>query len=461
LLVASFCIAANGFFVAAEMGLARVRRTRMDQLSEEGSKAALLVQKELDDPDRFISACQLGITLATLGLGFVGETTFANDLALWLQTTELGAHLPLDMVNLSRIIVFVVVFILVAYLQTVLGELLPKTITFQRAEIVALRLAPAMNLWCTLATPFIYILNGSTDFILRALHIEEPPRRHFVHTEEELKMLVSASHEEGVLEPEEEEMLHSVFDFSDTVASEVMTPRTDMICVPATDTVRQFVELALEHGHSRIPMFEQDLDNIFGLVHIRDGLRALIDKKDQSPVREFARKVLIVPENKNAGDLLAEFKKTKTHMAIVVDEYGGTRGMVTLEDLLEELVGDIADEHEIVEEYVQECADGSFLLDAKMPLDEADELLGLGIGDEEFNTLGGHVFGQLGREPQPGDEVVTPEYTLRVEESDRHRIIKLRLIKHKPGEVVENDGNGKHRVDATGAKETPRSVEAG
>jgi CBS domain containing-hemolysin-like protein len=446
------------------MGLARVRRTRMDQLAEEGNLPAKLVQKELDDPDRFISACQLGITLATLGLGFVGESTFANDLAAWVQQTETGASLPFDVINVSKIFIFAAVFVLVAYVQTVLGELLPKTITFQRAEEVALRLSVPMNIWCNITSPFIHILNGSTDFLLRLLHIEEPPRRHFVHTEEELKMLVSASHEEGVLEPEEEEMLHSVFDFSDTVASEVMTPRTDMICVSATATVHQFVELALEHGHSRIPIYEQDLDNIFGLVHIRDGLRAFVDLKDQSPVRELVKKVLIVPENKNLGDLLAEFKKTKTHMAIIIDEYGGTRGMVTLEDLLEELVGDIADEHEIVEEFIQELDDGTFMLDAKIPLDDLDEKLGLEIEDEEFNTLGGHVFGQLGREPQPGDEVQGSDYTLRVEESDRHRIIKLRLIKHKPGELAGgSDGNGNMKAgDASaGTKETPRSVEAG
>ncbi len=444
------------------MGLARVRRTRMDQMAEEGNRSAKLVTDSLDEPERFISACQLGITFATLGLGVVGETTFANELAKWLQDTEIAGKWPTHLIDLSRGLVFFGVFVFVAFIQTVLGELLPKMITFQRAEEVALRLAPLMDLWCRVTSPFIYILNGSTDFILRLLKIEKPPRRHFVHTEEELRMNISASHEEGVLEPGEEEMLHSVFDFSDTVVSEIMTPRTDMVCISAKATVKEFVDTALEHGHSRLPIYEQDLDSIFGLVHIRDALRAMVEHKDTSEVRELDRKVLIVPENKNLGDLLTEFKKTKTHMAIVVDEYGGTRGMATLEDVLEELVGDIADEHEIVEEFISENADGSLSIDAKISLYDANEKLELNIEDEEFNTLGGHVFGKLGREPQPGDEIKTPNYILRVEESDRHRILKLRLIRTPAESASTVTGSHPIGADKNGTgKESPKSVEAG
>ncbi len=184
----------------------------------------------------------------------------------------------------------------------------------------------------------------------------------------------------------------------------------------------------------------------------------MVEKKESSQVRELARKVLIVPENKNLGDLLTEFKKTKTHMAIVVDEYGGTRGMATFEDLLEELVGDIADEHEVVEEFIVEEADGTMLLDAKLSLYEANDKLNLGIDDEEFNTLGGHVFGALGREPSPGDEVKTDDYTLRIEESDRHRIIKLRLIRHPQAEGTDTNGN---KIDLPQSKtNAAKSLEA-
>ncbi len=442
------------------MSLARVRRTRIDQLAEEGVKAAQLAQKALDDPDRFISACQLGITLATLALGAVGEATFADDLSRFIGLLGIAQHWPVNLLQLSRWTCFAIALAITAFIQTVLGELVPKTWTFDRAESVILGLIVPMELWCRITAPILKLLRHSTELILKLLHVQEPSRRHFVHSEEELKMLVSASHEEGVLEPEEEEMLHSVFDFSDTVASEVMTPRTDMVCVAATSTIRQFVELALAEGHSRVPVYEEDLDNIFGLVHIRDGLRALIEHKEGAQVRELARKVLIVPENKNLGDLLTEFKKSKTHMAIVVDEYGSTRGLVTFEDLLEELVGDIADEHEVVEDYVQKQTDGSILLDAKITLDEVNEKLALNIEDEEFNTLGGHVFGLLGREPRLGDEIVAGEYKLIVEEADRHRIIKLRLIHAHQHTDKKDNGHKRRTTDAHTLEAVAKSTEA-
>jgi len=443
------------------MALARIRRTRVDQLVEQGSKTAELAQKALKDPDRFISACQLGITFATLALGAVGEKAFAEDLALAVMQFGNLSHLETAVTSASKAICYILAFSLTAFLQTVFGELLPKTLVFQRAEQAMMILIWPMEVWCWLTAPFLNVLNAFTTLVLRLLNVKDPPRHHFVHSEEELKMLVSASHEEGVLEEEEEEMLHSVFDFADTIASEVMTPRTDMVCIAASSTILDFVNLALQHGLSRIPVYEEDIDNIFGNVHIRDGLRALVEKKESAQVRELTRKILIVPENKDVGDLLKEFKKSKTHMAIVVDEYGGTRGLVTFEDLLEELVGDIADEHEIVEEYVLTLDDGTVVLDAKLPLDEANEKLGLEIEDDEFNTIGGHVFGRLGREPQVGDEVCDDDYILRVEESDRHRIIKLRLIRKEYCLLDGSDTNGGVKTeDQANSKSDSKSLEA-
>lgn len=458
-----FCVAINAFFVAAEMGLTRTRRVRVDQLAEEGNKTAKLVQQELDDPERFISACQLGITLSTLALGATGEATFGQQAAN--AVARLGV-IPLWAQNGVQVACYFLAFSVTAFFQTVFGELLPKNFTFDRGENVLFSVIYPIRIWCRITAPFLWALNTFTAAVFRLFRIQSPPRRHYVHSGEELRLLVSASQEQGVLEEEEEEMLHSVFDFSDTVASEVMTPRTDMICVPGNATVNDFVELALKHGHSRLPVFEEDIDSIFGAAHIRDALRAVMEHKGNSQVRELARKVLIVPENKNAGDLLTEFKKTKTHMAIVVDEYGGTRGMVTMEDLIEELVGDIADEHEIVEEFIQKQDDGSYLLDAKVPLDEVNEKLNLEIEDEEFNTLGGHVFGQLGREPKIGDEIGTEIYTLRVEEADRHRILKVRFTPKEAevaadlavlnggetngsGVVSANDGQASKPIEST------------
>jgi len=425
----------NAFFVAAEMALARVRRTRIDQMAERGNFFAKKSIPHLDDPERFISACQLGITIATLLLGAAGESALAEDMADWCRAIGLQLSVPDQFIKTAALSSYIFAFAFTAFIQTIGGELLPKMLTFSRAEKVLLWIIVPMHFWCVLTSPFLKILKGTTGFLLRLMGVKDVPSIESAHTEEELKALVTASHDEGVLEPEEEEMLHSVFDFSDTIATEVMTPRIDMVCIKATSTVREFVHEALKHGHSRLPVFEEDIDNIFGVVHIRDGLRAIVEHKENTQVREYARRILIVPQNKNLKDLLTEFKITKTHMAVIMDEYGGTQGLATMEDLLEELVGDISDEHEIVEESVIAQEDGSFLIDAKLALEDFNERMNLDIEDDEFNTIGGHVFGQLGREPSPGDQIEADDYILRIEESDRHRIIKLRLIrKSEPGD---------------------------
>lgn len=439
ILLIAFLTLLNAFFVAAEMALARVRRTRIDELADKGSKLAKKVQLYLDDPDTFITGGQLGITLAMLIVGAIGEKTFAERISHWLAAVGPSMNWSPDLVLTGQIICYTAVFTITAFIQTVWGEILPKTLTFNRAEQVILGTIYPMHFWCLLTAPLLLVMNNVVKMTLKLFKISDPHGHHLVHSEDELKMLVSASHEEGVLEEGEEEMIHSVFEFADTIASEIMTPRRDMKVMSANSPVSELVELTIKHGHSRIPIYEEDIDSIFGLIHIRDGMKAFVDGKEMLAVRELARPILIVPENKGLQELLTEFKKTKTHMAIVIDEHGGTEGMVTFEDLLEELVGEIADEHDIVEEMIKESQDGT-IIDARITLEEVNEILNLEIEDEQFNTLGGHVFGQLGHEPAVGDEVQTEDYTLRIEEADRHRIIKLKLtLNDEDGQAEEEE----------------------
>ncbi len=443
----------NFFFVAAEMAYARVRRTQIDQLAEEGNALAKRVQLYFDDPPTFFAGSQLGITIAMLTTGAIGESAFAEDLASWMGSTGATFGWTADVIFFARATCYVIVFFIIAFFQTILGELLPKILTFQRAETVMLWTIAPMHFWCTATKPFLIIMNATQRAIVRISKIPEPPKHRLVYSEEELKMLVSESQEQGVLEEQEEEMLQSVFEFGDTVASEIMTPRRDMKCIAADRPVRDLVDLALKYGHSRIPVFDKDVDNIFGFVHIRDGLKAFVEGKETTLVRELARRILIVPENKPLQDLLTEFKRRKTHMAVVIDEHGGTEGMVTFEDLLEELVGDIADEHDVVEEMIATLEDGSMMIDARIDLEDVNDKLGLNIDDEQFTTLGGHVFGCLGHEPQVGDEITTEEYTLRIEEADRHRITKLRFIPRlcRIDQPIETNGtgpNGSHKGDS-------------
>ncbi len=444
------------------MALARIRRTRVDQLVEEGNKTAEVVQRSISDPDRFISACQLGITVDTLLLGALGEHIFAEDLVRALVMTGVSPSYHGALLPAATAACYVISFSLTAFLQTIFGELIPKTWTFQRAESVMMWIIWPMEFWCWITAPFIKLLNAITSLILRLVNVKEPPSHHFVHSEEELKMLVSASHEEGVIQEEEEEMLHSVFEFADTKVSEVMTPRTDMVCIGANATVKEFLATALKHGLSRLPVYEDNIDTIFGMVHIRDGLRALNESKENMKVRELVRKVLIVPENKPVGALLTEFRQTQTHMAIVIDEYGGTRGLATMEDLIEELVGEISDEYDLEQVLIQAQEDGTYVIDGKLSLEEANEELELDIEDEEFNTIGGHVFGRLGREPKAGDEVADDDWVLRVEEADKHRIIKLRLIRKTPAAAAPEKvgGSGRKTGEAAAAEKKSKSVEA-
>jgi len=432
--------AINAFFVAAEMAYARVRRTHIDQLADEGNPMAKKVQLYFENPETFFAGSQLGITIAMLVIGAIGESAFAHDLAKWMGEVGLQMGWTTDVIWTARASCYVLVFFITAFLQTIFGELLPKILTFQRAETIMLWTIGPMHMWCAVTKPFLIIMNATQKAIVKWTKIPEPPKHRLVYSEEELKMLVSESQEQGVLEVQEEEMLQSVFEFGDTVASEIMTPRRDMKCIAADRPIKELVDLALKYGHSRIPVFDKDVDNIFGFVHIRDGLKAFVEHKENTFVREFARRILIVPENKPLQDLLAEFKMRKTHMAIVIDEHGGTEGMVTFEDLLEELVGDIADEHDLEEEMIHTMEDGSVMIDARIDLEDVNDKLGLSIEDEQFTTLGGHVFGHLGHEPQVGDELNTNDYTLRIEEADRHRITKLRYIpKHR--DSVNGDGN--------------------
>jgi CBS domain containing-hemolysin-like protein len=422
-------MALNACFVAVEMAFARTRRARINQLAVDGNKSAILAQKILDCPDRFISASQLGITLATLVLGVVAEHGFAEDLTLAIIHTGIGTTPAVLSIGVKAACYFVA-FCSIALLQTVFGELLPKMLTYQRAERILLFFIRPMECWLMITAPVLVVLDALMHSVIRILNIEEPPKRELAHSEEELKMLMSDSQEQGILEETEKRMLNSVFDFSNTEVSEVMTPRTDIVGISADSTTNEFVELAIKHGRTRIPVYEGTIENITGFVHIKDALRAEHEKNPDIPVRDFSRKILIVPENKNLATLFKEFNKSKTQMAIVLDEYGAICGLVTIQDLLEELVGDIADEHE-TEHAVEivKLADGSYSIDANLPLDELREKTDLNICDSVFNTLAGHVFGLLGRQPQVGDEVADSDNKFRVEAAGLHRITRVHCVK--------------------------------
>lgn len=413
----------NAFFAMAEIALVSVRKTRIKQLIEEGVQRARTVQKLMEDPTRLLATVQIGVTF----VGFFASATGAVTLAQPLADVFAKAGIPIIVGN-ATVLAVAIVTLVIGFLSLVIGEISPKSLALQHAERIALWTAGPLLFLSYATAPLIKIITSSSSLLVRPFGGQAsfaPP----ILTEEELKMLVEAGEEEGVLEEEEKEMIHSIFEFTDTVARKVMVPRIDMKTVDVEGTVDELLGIIMKAGHSRIPVYEGTVDNIIGIVHAKDLLRALHENGDGVTMRELMRPPYVIPENKKVDELLAEFKKSKIQMAIVVDEYGGTAGLVTIEDLLEEIVGEIMDEYDVEEPMVEVVDENVSIVDARTPIDEINEQMGLTLPEEEFDTIGGFVFGVLGRQPRQGEKIEYNGVALVVEKTDGRRIQKVKIVK--------------------------------
>jgi len=414
----------NAFFVAAEFSLVSVRHTRIEELIAQGNRAAVIVGRAVADTDRFIAATQLGITLASLGLGWIGEPALASllvPLLRFLPEAWIGAA--------AHSIAGTIAFAIITFMHVVGGELAPKSIALQNPEGTALVVARPTEWMLHLFRPAIWALNGAGNALLRLLGIQPASGHEQVHSAAELRMLVDASHEGGVLETEEREMLDAIFDFGQLAARQVMIPRTEMICLPAMASLDQVAQLAADHALTKFPVYEGDLDHIIGIVHIKDLVRVMhAEAQEATTVRGIMRPALFVPESIRVDDLLVEFRRKKQHIAILLDEYGGTAGLVTLEDLMEEIVGDVQDEFDEVEPEFKRLPDGSVLLSGLMQIEEVNEKIGLNLSDPHYDTIAGYVLGRLRRLARVGDEIRTDGIRLRVEALDGRRIARLSLF---------------------------------
>lgn len=429
----------NGFFVAIEFALARVNKTRIEQKVKEGSRTAQLILSALNKIDSYISASQVGITISSLMLGAIGEITIARHLTPIIEIyispelTPFAAHsiaLPLAL-------------LIVTYFHVVIGEIIPKTVAFVDPEKTASLLIWPLEIFKFTTSPLVSFLNFSASSILRLFGITDL-RTTFVYTEDELKMLLNVSQEEGVLEESEKEMITNIFDFPDTVAREIMTPRTDVICIEADETIENVIKTIIESKHSRIPIYEENIDNITGVVTTRDILEQFNLGNTKKSVRDIAKPVIKVPESKPIDDLLTELKRKSLQLAIIIDEFGGTSGLVTIEDIVEEIVGEIPDEYDTDTEPVQVLPNKDILVDGKLSIDEINEKLGTNFSKEHYDTIGGITFGLIGKEPNIGDEVETNGYILKVEVKDKQRIKLVRLRKiQQPKEESPNNKKSK------------------
>ncbi len=425
----------NGFFVSAEFAIVRARRTKIEQLTKDGNVDAKLALKALEDMNFFIAAVQVGVTIASIGIGWFGSPTVE------MMMKPILDEFPQAHAYLAPLTAFIA-FLVVTFLHVVIGEQVPKCIALQYPERISLYVAKPMDLFMSVSKPFVWILNVACNGILKMFKVPVSSAR-IVHTIEDLDLLVDTSYDEGVLNETEKDMLHNVFKFSDLTAREVMIPRTDMICVPLETPWDELNKLATENQYTRYPVYEGDIDHITGLIHVKD-LYSLSIKDEVCPIEKIQRKVMLVPETITMDNLVREFKKNKSQMAVVVDEFGGTSGIITLEDVLEEIFGDVQDEFdEEVEIDIKEIKPNHYLANGMMRLDELANYFDVpdeNMEDEDVDTIAGLVVKELGRIAQLDDVVQCNGFTFTVKEVDGARITKLLLVKDEETETSVIEG---------------------
>jgi len=406
----------NAFFVGAEYGLVTSRRTRIMELEHEGNRRARLVLRITADPPRFIAAMQLGVTISSLGIGALGEQVLAH---------------RFDSVMASFLAV-VLALLIVTYLHVVVGELVPKGIALGHPERTALTVSGPVRAFFTVFKPLIWLLQESTELLLRVLRLEPPGTDHEAHSEAELRMLLSSAAEQGEIEHEEQEMVYKVFDFADKEVADVMVPRPEVVAISVELPPAEALQAVLESPYTRYPVYRGSLDDVVGVLHVRDLIEAMHDRGIAAVnVEELVRPAYMVPETKDLAALLTEFRRTNQHLAVVIDEYGSVEGIVTLEDLLEEIVGEIEDEFDLPDETVERVDDDTVRIDGTFPIDDFNEQFHVELPQEDYHTVAGFVFGLLGRAAEPGDEVSYDGVVFHVDSVEGQRIDRL-TVTFKP-----------------------------
>lgn len=413
--VLALLLVLSAFFSGSETALLAANKLRLRQLHEDGNRRAGVVRRLLEEPGRVLTALLVGNNIVN-----VSATVLATALMVQLWGPQRGPLYALVGMTLLLLIV---------------GEITPKTFAAKYADRLAMWVGKPVAWLTALLAPVIRVLSVLSNVLMRPLGGRVDLASPLV-TEEEIRLLVKVGEEEGVIHEDEREMIHSIFEFGDTVAREVMVPRIDLVCVADTDTVADALRLVREHGHSRLPVYHESIDQIVGVVHVKDLLASVQDGHEQTPVKDAARPAYFIPESKPLDGLFREMRRRKVHMAIVVDEYGGTAGMVTIEDLLEEIVGPILDEYDVEEKLLEVVNEHVALVDGRVSLDEVNEQLALDLPVGEVDTIGGFVYSLLGRVPGQGESVTYDGVELFVERLEGHRIARVRITRRVPTEPL-------------------------
>lgn len=421
----------NAFFVASEFAIVKVRGTRITELAAEGRRHAKVAQHLVGHLDAYLSATQLGITMASLGLGWVGEPALAH-----LLTPPLGVLGIESSVTIHAVSV-IIAFLIITFLHIVIGELAPKSIAIQKSEEVTLWTATPLRLFYRVFQPIIWLFNGAAVTLLRVVNIQPASEAQLAHSEAELRMIISASKEGGHIDEVEQAIMRRALIFGEHAVGDIMVPRTEMASLPTEMPIGQALEEVAVSNHTRYPVYDDDMDDTIGYVHVKDLYRA-----DRSqPVRTLLRPIGFIAETASIELALKRFQTARTPLAIVVDEHGGTAGIVTIQDVIEELIGEMQDEFDHEAPLVEESGEDSFSVDGGARLDYLEEAIGLRVSDEGFPTLGGRVFEQLQRRPRVGDTARLGDFSAKILEVDGMRIARVLMMRVAPvpGEQAEEE----------------------
>ncbi|MHC1684470.1 MAG: hemolysin family protein [Clostridiaceae bacterium] len=411
----------NAFFVAAEFAVVKVRKSRIETIFLEGNKNAKHTLKVIKDLNSYLSACQLGITLASLGLGWIGEPAVSKMLTPLFNLFNLSE-------NTIHSISFILGFAIITGLHIVLGELVPKSLAIISSEKIAMSTSLPLIMFYNLTYPIMWAFNSTTNLILKTFGFSQVDEHDAAHTDEEIKLLVEESYKHGLIDKTELTFVDNIFDFSEKTVKDIMIPRTDMACIFIEDSFKEIIDFALEEELTRYPVCKESKDNIIGFVHIKDLYKQKI--QGNNTISNIVREIKYVPESLSISELFKVFQKEKAQMAIIIDEYGGTSGLITVEDILEEIVGEIQDEFDEEFDEVRKTDEGNYIIDGKVLIEDVSELVDIKIETENIDTIGGWIYSQLKSYPQINEKIIYKGYEFIIIKCDRRRISKILIKKH-------------------------------
>ncbi|PFP30344.1 hypothetical protein COJ96_06440 [Bacillus sp. AFS073361] len=446
LVIIAILIALTAFFVASEFAIIRIRSSRIDQLIEEGNSSAVTSKRVISNLDEYLSACQLGITITALGLGWLGESTFEKILHPIFESLNIPA-------SFNQVLSVGFAFAAITFLHVVVGELAPKTLAIQKAEWITLLVARPLVLFYKVMYPVIWLLNGSARITTKFFGLKPVSENEIAHTEEELRIILSESYKSGEINQSEFKYVNKIFEFDNRIAKEVMVPRTEIVSLSKEDTLETFLQVLREEKFTRYPIIDGDKDHIIGLINIKEVMTDIIgnEKLSERTLENYTRPIIRVIETIPIHDLLVKMQKDRVHMAILMDEYGGTSGLVTVEDILEEIVGEIRDEFDMDEiPEVRKIKEHHYIIDSKVLVSEVNDLLGVEIDDEDVDTIGGWILTE-NYEAKEGDVLLHDTYSFKILDMEEHHIRYIEVTKNASNDA-SNDENVSQQVSISNSE---------